>query len=138
MATLTLREYLSRIRDGFRKIENMTRQLGAQPPQEALEEALRERDAVLCAEVDKKALELSAAYPDWRTRAQSDPALSGLVSESSELMRSVMIMDEHISFVVAQRMENIKYKLTSLYHTSRAANSYTRQSTMRVARISKN
>jgi hypothetical protein len=134
MAALTLREHLSKIRDGFQKIEAITRQLGAEPRQEALEAALRERDAILSAEVDKKALELSAAYPGWQARAKSDPALRGLVSEAEELMRSVMTMDERISFVVTRRMGNINTKLTSLYHTSRAANSYTRQSTLRVAR----
>jgi hypothetical protein len=133
MAAPTLREHLSKIRDGIRKIEAITKELGTEPRQEALETALHAREAILTSEVDKRALELSAAYPDWHTLAKSDSALKCLVSEAEELMRSIMRMDEHISFVVTQRMGNIKTKLTSLYHTSRAANSYTRQSKLRVA-----
>jgi hypothetical protein len=134
MAALTLQEHLSKIRDGFQKIETITRRLGDKPRQEALEAALRERDAILSEEVDTRAHNLSAAYPDWQARAKSDPSLSGLVGEAEDLMRSVMTMDEHISLAVTRRMDNINTELASLYHTSRAANSYTRQSTLRVAR----
>lgn len=133
MTAPTLREHLSKIRDGFRKIETITLQLGAQPRQEDLERALRAREAILSSEVDTLALELSAAYPDWHTLAKSDSELMGLVSEAEELTRSIMRMDERISFVVSQRMESISTKLSSLYRTSRAANFYIRQSTLRAA-----
>jgi hypothetical protein len=134
MAATTLREHLSKIRDGFRKIETLTRQLGVETGQEALESALRVREVILCVEVENWARELSAACPDWNILAKSDPVLKRLLSESEDLVSSIVRMDERISCVVNQRMENISVKLTSLYHTSRAANSYTRQSTLRVAR----
>lgn len=134
MAASTLREHLSKIRDGFKKIETVTRQLGDEPGQEALETTLRVREAILSAEVNTRARELSREYPDWHILAKGDSALKGLIGESEDLMHSIMRMDKQISFVVNQRMGNIRTKLTSLYHTSRAASSYTRQSKLRVAR----
>jgi hypothetical protein len=134
MAATTVREHLSKIRDGFRKMETITRQLSTDPAQETLESALHVREAILCAEVETGARELSSACPGWNILAKSDPVLKNLLSESEDLVRSIMRMDERISFVVNQRMENISTKLSSLYHTSRAANSYTRQSKLRVAR----
>jgi hypothetical protein len=134
MATTTLREHLSKIRDGFRKIETITRKLSTEPAQETLESALRVREVILCAEVENRARELSAACPDWNILAKSDPVLKSLLNESEDLVSSIVRMDERIASVVNKRMGNINTKLRSLYSTSRAANSYTRQSTLRVAR----
>ncbi len=98
MGASTLREHLSKIRDGFQKIETITRQLGTEPRQEALEAALRVREEILSAEVDTRARELSPAYPDWHILAKSDSVLKGLIGESEDLMRSIMRMDEQYIF----------------------------------------
>jgi hypothetical protein len=51
-----------------------------------------------------------------------------LLTETEDLVRSIVRMDERISCVVNQRMENSSGKLSSFYHASRVANSYIRQS----------
>ncbi len=131
MPASPIERHLTSIRDGFKKVDAITRELGVLPEQDELEAALAKREAVVVEEIDAKARELSAAFPDWHARAQSDGVLRGLIAEAEELMRSILHMDERLSFVVRRRMDEVQGKMASLYHTSRAAYSYTSKSTLR-------
>ena len=119
------------IRDGLNKVCLITRGLGPQPQQEAIDTALSMREAVLFTEVEKYARELSAAFPDWRAQVKNDADLRGLLGETEELMHSITRMDEAIAQTLQQRMRGVKTKLSTMYQTSRAACSYTVQSKLR-------
>jgi hypothetical protein len=131
---LQIREHLSSIRDGMEKVCRITRGLGSDPKQEDLENALSLRAAVLAAEVDGNAHDLSEAFPDWQARVKNDENLRKLLGEAEDLMHSIVLMDETISKTLQGRMRQVKTKLTSLYQTSRAASSYTAQSKLTVCR----
>ncbi len=129
---LRIQEHLTSIRDGMKKVCLITSSLGNEPDQADLDNALSLREAVLAAEVDKKARELSVSFPDWHARAKNDGELSRLLCEAEDLMRSIVHMDEEISKSLRRRMGAVEAKMTSLYRTSRAAGSYTAQSKLRV------
>jgi hypothetical protein len=131
LPNLRIKEHLTCIRDGMKKVCLITRSLGSEPEQADLETALSLREAVLATEVERRARELSAAFPDWSARVKSDEGLSGLLGESEALMRSIVLMDEEMSRTLQNRMRVIKTKMSSVYHTSRAAGSYTVQSKLR-------
>ena len=133
MYDLRIQEHLTSIRDGMRKVQRITQGLGAEPNQEDVENALLMREAVLSVEVDQKAMELSASFPDWHARVKNDEQLRKILGEAEDLMRSIVRMDEAISMTLRRRMRTVEARLTSLYKTSRAATSYTAQSKLRVA-----
>jgi hypothetical protein len=101
-----------------------------------MENALVMREAVLSVEVDQKAMELTASFPDWHARVKNDGQLRKILGEAEDLMRSTVRMDEEISMTLRRRMRIVGARLTSLYKTSRAACSYTAQSKLRVGSIS--
>ena len=133
---LLIREHLTAIRDGMKKVCRITRSLGDKPQQADLDNALFLRETVLSAEVDKKARELSAAFPDWHARVKNDDELRGLLGEAEDLMHSIVGMDEEISKSMQCRMGAVKAKMATIYRTSRAAGSYTAQSKLRVKTVS--
>jgi predicted small metal-binding protein len=128
MQTTALREKMTSIRNGLSKVCLITRNLGEEPRQEALDAALSQRETVLFAEVEKNARELSATVPDWHVRAKNDAELRKLLAEMEELMHSIARMDETLAGTLQRRMSGIKAKLSSMYSSSRAACSYTAQS----------
>ena len=134
MAAQTVFEHLSKIRDGFQKVEAITRQLVDETGGEALEEALRRRETILSTDVNGPAARLSAAYPAWHSFAKNDSKLKSVLAEAEDLMRSIFHMDEQITFAVTRRMGNLHATMGDLYHSSRAACAYTRQTRMRAAR----
>jgi hypothetical protein len=134
MPAQTMLEHLSRIRDGFQKVEAITRELVQETRQEALEKALMDRESILSTDVTDSATKLSAAYPGWHAFAKNDSMLKGLFSEAEVLMQSIFHLDEQIAFTVNRRMGDMKLKMGALYHSSRAACAYTRQTRMRAAR----
>jgi hypothetical protein len=137
MSDHRIREHLTSIRDGMKKVCLITQGLGAEPRLEDLENALFMREAVLSAEVDKKAVALSIACPEWHARVKDDERLRKILGEAEDLMHSIVRMDETISKTFKHRMCAVKTKLTTLYQTSRAASSYTAQSKLRAELISK-
>jgi hypothetical protein len=131
MSNPGIHEHLASICNGLNKVCAITRGLGAEPEQEAIENALSQRETVLFAEVDTKARELSAAFPNWHAWVKNDETLRKLLGEAEDLMHSITLMDETISQTLKRRMSGVKAKLSSLYHASRAACSYTAQSKLR-------
>jgi len=134
MSNPTIQRHLTGIRDGFKKVDALTRELGLQPDQEQLDAALMRREAVVSVEIDKKARELTAAYPDWQVTARTDGKLRGIMAEAEAFMRSIMHMDELLASVLKTRMDAVQDKMGSMYQKSRVAYLYTTQSTLRVRR----
>jgi hypothetical protein len=128
MNATAIRERMASIRNGLSKVCLITRDLGAEPRQDAIDTALSLRENVLFAEVENNARELTAAVPDWHVRARNDGELRKLLVEMEELMRSITRMDEALAQTLQRRMSGIKSKMSSMYNASRAACSYTAQS----------
>ncbi|HEX7510976.1 MAG TPA: hypothetical protein VF335_06725 [Chitinivibrionales bacterium] len=134
MSNPTIQRHLTGIRDGFKKVDALTRELGLQPDQAQLDAVLMRREAIVSVEIDKKAKELTAAYPDWQAKARTDGKLRGLMAEAETFMRSIMHMDELLSSVLRSRMDAVQGKMGSMYQTSRVAYLYTTQSTLSARR----
>jgi hypothetical protein len=134
MSTAIIREHLVKIIDGLKKVDYITRQLGDAPEQESLERAIAEREVIMRNDIDKRAKELATIFPDWHEQAGNDSILCLLLGEMEKLTHSIMHMDEHFVFVLRRRMNEIDKKMVSLYHTSRAAHSYTANSRLSLTR----
>jgi hypothetical protein len=134
MSTVIIRENLVKIIDGLKKIDDIIRQLGDAPEQESLERAIAEREVIMRNDIEKRAKELSTVFPAWREQARNDSILCLLLGEMEKLTHSIMHMDEHFVFVLRRRMNEIDKKMVSLYHTSRAAYSYTANSRLSLTR----
>jgi hypothetical protein len=116
------------IRDGLNKMCSITRDLGEEPQQDALESALSRRETVIANEIEKNSKDLAAAFPDWRLRVKNDDDLRKILSEIEGLMHSLARMDQALAQTMQRRMSGVKARLSSMYHSSRAACSYTIQS----------
>jgi hypothetical protein len=134
MSTVIIREHLVKIIDGLKKVDDIVRQLGDAPEQESLELAIAKREVIMRNDIEKRAKELSIAFPAWHEQARTDSILCLLLGEMEKLTHSIMHMDEHFIYVLRRRMNEIDKKKVSLYHTSRAAYSYTANSRLSLTR----
>jgi hypothetical protein len=130
MTTSFVLRHLTSMRDGLKKIEEITRALGDQPDQVDLEAAIVKREFIVADEIDKKAVELTAACPDWRARAKREGALRVIFEEAQGLLRSVFRLDEGHAAHLRRSMGELQSKMGALYQSSRVACSYTTQSRM--------
>lgn len=130
---MDIREHLVASRNDLAEIEGLTNKLGNEPSLEEIESVLRRRDT-LVTRMKHGQQQLSAQDEQWKPHAGADPFCKTLFDESKALLRSVADIDSRLSVLIEARMKSVRRQLSSLYHTSRAAYSYTCHSGFRPAR----
>jgi len=130
---MDIRQHLVISRDGLAEIEALTDNLGSEPSIEEIEKVVHKRDTLITL-MKHGERQLSGQDPQWNQRIDSDPFLKSLFEESKTLLGSVADIDSRLASLIESRMARINRQLSSLYHTSRAAYSYTAHSMLRLTR----
>ena len=130
---MDIRQHLVITRDDLAEIETLTRNLGNEPSLEEIESVVRKRDT-LVARVKQSEHQLSQHDAQWNRHVDKDPFLKSLFEESRTLLSSVSDIDSRLAACIESRMAAVKQQLSALYHSSRAAYSYTVHSSLRTAR----
>lgn len=123
----SIREKLDRIRDRYSSIKSITAQLGLQPGHEVVQQALEQR-AVLLADIQEQRRGLDA-LGDWSSTTDRESSL--LIGQIHTLAHAIYDMDEQIGSSIAQRMEETRRELRTLYSGQRATTAYRAHSNMR-------
>jgi hypothetical protein len=131
--TMDIREHLAATRDDLAEIETLTRNLGLEPSLEEIETVVRKRDSCI-ARMKQSEHRLTQRDPLWNKLVEKDPKCKNLFEESRSLLHSVADLDGKLSILIESRMAAVKQELSFLYHASRAAYSYTAQTSFRAAR----
>jgi hypothetical protein len=130
---MDIRDHLTSARDDLTRIEALTRNLGEAPSIEEIEDVLRKRDT-LVARMKHGEQQLSLRDTGWNTRVALDPVSKNLSEESRSILEHVADLDTRLSALIESRMHRVRHQLSSLYHASHAAISYTAHSGYRTAR----
>lgn len=130
---MDIRQHLVITRDDLAEIETLSRSLGNEPSLEEIESMVRKRDT-LVARMKQSERRLSQHGAQWNRQVDKDPFLKSLFEESRALLSSVSDFDSRLASCIESRMAAVKKQLTALYHSSRAAYSYTAHSILRTAR----
>ena len=130
---MDIRQHLVISRDGLAEIETLTKNLGNEPSLEDIESVVRKRDT-LVARMKHGEHQLSVQDPLWSKRVDNDPFLKSLFDESKALLGTVADIDSRLAALIESRMMAVRQQLSALYHSSRAAYSYTAHSSLRAAR----
>jgi hypothetical protein len=130
---MDIRQHLVVTRDDLAEIETLTKDLGSEPSVEDIESVVRMRDS-LVARMKQSERRLAEHDALWNKRVDKDPFLKNLFEESRALLSSVADIDSRLAVLIELRMAAVKQQLSALYHSSRAAYSYTTHSILRTAR----
>jgi hypothetical protein len=130
---MDIRRHLVISRDNLLEIEALTKNLGSEPSLDEIENLVHKRDTLVSL-MKNGEHQLSAQDPSWNKRLDADPQLKDVFDESRALLGSIADIDQRLASLIESRMTVVKRQLSCLYHSSRAAYSYTAHSSLGAAR----